>query len=520
MKSGRLLRLLPGMPALALVLPPLLWLLGAAALMALGPSGWPDWLALGLFGRSLQIGALATGLAVLIGLPYGWLTARYRFPGRRVLLLASLWPLFLPPYAGSHAWSILLMREGALNRALTGWGLIGAPLSPREDLRVAALVLGSCYWPLIAWMTFIVARSVPRELEDAARLQAKDAAAARWTAWPALRRALPAAALLVFLLALADFGVPNSIGVATYPVEIVRQFQVAWSAAAAVRLALPVLLLVIPLVWLQLRLLDRTALSPAAFRDTTLLRSPALAAAGACFCVSALALTVLVPLGTLIAYSMPLRTYAAVWAESSDHLFNTLLTAGGGALLTVILALGYGWTTRGRGPRVLDLALTLPYALPASLIGVAMIQLLNQPEPNPLGLLYTSMGALLWTYAALFFPFAHKVMQPAWAQLDPGLLDEGALAGVSGWAQFRTVDWPVLRPYAGAAAALVALLAAREMDAPALLRVPDGDTIAFRINDYLHFAPGPNLAALCVLLVVLSAVLFTPLAAWIWRHLE
>jgi ABC-type Fe3+ transport system permease subunit len=66
----------------------------------------------------------------------------------------------------------------------------------------------------------------------------------------------------------------------------------------------------------------------------------------------------------------------------------------------------------------------------------------------------------------------------------------------------------------------VALLAAREMDATALLRVPDGDTIAFRINDYLHFAPGPNLAALCVLLVVLSAVLFTPLAAWIWRHLE
>jgi ABC-type Fe3+ transport system permease subunit len=65
---------------------------------------------------------------------------------------------------------------------------------------------------------------------------------------------------------------------------------------------------------------------------------------------------------------------------------------------------------------------------------------------------------------------------------------------------------------------LVALLAAREVDATGLLRIPGGDTIAFRIHDYLHFAPGPNVAALCVLLVALSAAIAGGLSAWALRE--
>ncbi|HEU4752948.1 MAG TPA: hypothetical protein VFU47_07545, partial [Armatimonadota bacterium] len=291
-------------------------------------------------------------------------------------------------------------------------------------------------------------------------------------------------------------------------------------AGAVARLALPLLLIVIPLVCLQLRLLDRLPVSPAVFGETHLLDAGPASFAGSLWCLVVLGVTLLVPVGTLFAYSLPLRTYAAVWAESSDHLLNTLLTAGGGALFTLLLALAYGWGARGRRLAGLDLLLTLPYALPGSLIGVALIQLLNQPEPNPLGLVYGSLGALIWAYAALFFPFAYKMLQPAWGQLDRALLDEGALAGAGGWSQFRTVAWPVLRPYLAAAGALVALLASREMDATALIRVPDGDTIAFRVQDYLHFAPGPDVAALCVILVVLGAAIFTPLAAWAWRSLS
>jgi ABC-type Fe3+ transport system permease subunit len=214
----------------------------------------------------------------------------------------------------------------------------------------------------------------------------------------------------------------------------------------------------------------------------------------------------------LAAYSLPLSTYAAVWAESEDHFLNTLVTAGTAAALAVVLALAYGWCLLRRRNRLLDLALTLPYALPASLLGVAMIQILNRP--GPLGLLYTSLGGLIWTYLVLFFPFANKGVQPAWERVDRDLLDEGAVLGAGPFTQFLHAGWPVARPYAAAAAAMVAVLAGREIDATALLRIPDGDTIGFRIYDYLHFAPGPKVAALSVLLVVLGAAAVAGLAWW------
>ena len=486
------------------ILPPLAWLLGAAAQAAIryGPAVL-DPVALRLLGRSLLLASVASGAALGIGVPYGWLMARYRLPGRRLLMGGSLLPLLLPPYVASLAWVLLLAREGPVNSLLLRWGWIGGAVTPTGSLELAALVLAFAYWPIVAWFTLFAAQSVPRPLEDAARLHLPDTAAARWSAWPALRRSLPAAALLVFLLALADFGGPNTLSVTTYPVEIVNRFQLDRDPGVVARWALPLLCLVLPLVWLQRHWLAHAPDGTAGEREQRLLCPDAVSRTGAAWCWSVLGISILAPLGVLAFASLPPATYPDVWAESSDHLVNTLLTAGGGALLGSGVALLYGWSTRGRRLALLDLLLTLPYALPASLLAVAMIQILNRPGPGEW--LYTSLGGLVWTYAALFFPFAHKALQPAWGSIDTDLLDEGRVLGAGGWTQFRTIAWPVVRPYALAGGTIMAVLAAREIDATSLIRIPGGDTIAFRIYDYLHFEPGPKLAALSIMLVLLSA---------------
>lgn len=494
------------------VLPPLLWLVaaGIGALFRYGPV-FPDAVAARVLGRTVQLGLVVTLLSVMLGGGYGWLVARYRLQGRKVLLWASLLPALLPPYAGALAWTLLLARDGALNETLLRWGWLTEPVTTYRSFPVAAWVLVCAYWPVAAWFTFAAARSVPRDLEDAARLHLPDGAASRWCAFPALIRALAAAALLVLLLAMAEFLTPNLLALPTYPVEIVNRFQLDRDAGMTVRLALPILLLVAPLVWLQARGLEEAL--PAAAEAPRLLPPSWLGTVG---CWLLLGATFGLPLGVLAEASLPLHTYVMVWEESADHLGNTLITAGSGALLAVALALLLGWATRLRLPRWLDLALTLPYALPASLLGIAMIQILNRPGPAEW--LYTSLGGLVWMYAALFFPFAHKSVQTTWAHVDPALMDEGALMGAGAWAQFRSAVWPVARPRAVIGVLLVALLAAREVDATGLLRIPGGDTISFRIQDYLHYAPGPNVAALCVLLVALSAVVTAMLYIWTYRQ--
>lgn len=499
-------------PAAAIVLPPLLWL-GAAVLRAaaLGGVELLDPVARGLLVRSLLLGSMTTLLGLLLGVPYGWLAARYALIAGRLWGTVSLLPLLLPPYCATLAWRLFFLRDGWANRLLLEWGWIDAPLDPHGSLPAAAALLAFSYWPVAAWLTLLAARSVPRELEDAARLHLPDADAARWAAGPALRRAVPAAALLLFVLALADFGVPNSLGVSTYPVDLVNAFQIARDPGVVARLAAPLLLVVLPLTALQIRLLDRAPVAPSG-GPPRLLRSRIVRHAGAAWCLAVIALTLGVPLGTLAAYSLPLETYRDVWAESQDHFLNTLLSAGGGALLALGAALAYGWSTQRRRPLPLELALTLPYALPASLIGVAMIQLLNRPGLP--GELYTSMGGLVWTYAALFYPFAARALQPAWGQVDPALLEEALVLGAGGWTRFRVAAWPALRGHALLGGGLAALLAAREIDATALLRIPGGDTLAFRIYDYLHFAPGPKVAALSILLLLINAAAAALLAWW------
>jgi len=509
----RTLALLAALPAPLLVLPPVLWLV-VAAIGALAQPAHEllDGVAVALLGRSVMLAGLAAALSLALGAPFGWIVARYALRGGRVLLAASLLPLLLPTYCASLAWQLTFARQGSVNAILLRSGLLGSPITLDGCLIAAAGILAFAYWPVVAWFTVFAARSVPAALEDAARLQAPDSQAARWAAGPALWSALPAAILLVFLLALADFGVPNTLGVSTYPVEVVNRFQLDRDPGVVARFAAPLLLLVVPLVLAQLRLLARAPLGPGRgerLHPITSRRGAPWLAAG---CWLLVGVTSLVPLGLLAGSSLPWATYAAVWAESEDHFLNTLVIGGFAAALAVAIALGLGWSTLGRRRTLLDLGLTLPYALPASLIGVAMIRILNRA--GPFDWLYTSLWGLVWTYVALFFPFAHKTIQPAWEHVDRELLDEGAVLGAGAWTQFCAAGWPVIRPFAIAAGTIVAILTAREIDASALLRVPNSDTIAFRIYDYLHFAPGPNVAALSVLLVLLSAVVVGVVAWW------
>ena len=186
-------------------------------------------------------------------------------------------------------------------------------------------------------------------------------------------------------------------------------------------------------------------------------------------------------------------------------------------LFCTALALACGWSIGRRRGIVfagLDLGFILPVAVPASLIAIALIRM-TQP-PSALESLYATGGSLLWAYVVLFYPYAHKLLQPAWDQLDQALLDDSALLGAGGWTRFRVIAWPGLKAPVVLAIIVVGVLASREMDATFLLRVPDGDTIAFRVHDYLHFAPGPKVAALCLVLAALSAAAVA-LARWVLR---
>ena len=63
---------------------------------------------LSLLGRTLLLGGGAAGLALLVGAPFGYLTARTDLPGATWLRSLGLVPLIMPPLLLAVSWTVLV----------------------------------------------------------------------------------------------------------------------------------------------------------------------------------------------------------------------------------------------------------------------------------------------------------------------------------------------------------------------------------------------------------------------------
>ena len=154
------------------------------------------------FRLSLTSAVAAAGLSVILGLLIGWVLARYRVPGRRVVDALVDLPFALPTAVAGIALTTLYAPQG--------W--IGALLAPL-GLQVAFTQLG-----IIVALTFVgfpfVVRSVQPVLE-ALEVEQEEAAvslgAGRWQTFarvllPAVRPALLTGFTLAFARAVGEYG--------------------------------------------------------------------------------------------------------------------------------------------------------------------------------------------------------------------------------------------------------------------------------------------------------------------------
>ncbi|HLO93528.1 MAG TPA: molybdate ABC transporter permease subunit [Burkholderiaceae bacterium] len=159
-----------------------------------------DWAPLWL---TLRVAALATAAACVAGVGLGWLFARTRLPGRRLLEALCMLPLVLPPTVLGYALLLLMGRRGPL----------GAWLREHLDYTVifhwhgAALASALVALPLVLKAASTAFAQVDRTLEAAARTLRQS----RWStfvrvtlplAWPGIL----AGTLLAFARAMGEFG--------------------------------------------------------------------------------------------------------------------------------------------------------------------------------------------------------------------------------------------------------------------------------------------------------------------------
>ena len=482
--------------------------------------------------HSLRVAATVSVFATFGGAVLVFLLERLALPGRRGLRLLLLVPLIVPPQILAIAWlgwagpAGILTRwvRGAFDLAAPPWTLYG---EGGIVLLLTVFALPVTYLTLGAGLT-----RVPKSLEEAARLDGAGllAVGTRILA-PLLRPYLLAAAMLAFLAALGNFGIPALLGIparflmlTTLVYQRVTSFAsggFAQAAALALVLAVPALLA----LWGQQRLnrradaLDTQLEAPHRY-GLGRWRWPL---AGAVWFVVG-GLMTLGPFGAMVLTSMVRAVGVAPTLDNLDFrhyvfvltrleafpraLTHSLLLAGGAAALAALIALALGYVLvrlKGRGV-ALQLLVDLPYALPGIVFALALV-LAWLPSPIPGIRLYGTIWLLGLAYVGHYLAFALQPIGAAWRQLDPALEEAARIDGAGTLQAMRYVLLPVVAPTVLVAGLLVFLNAFSEISLSALLAGSRAETLGWLVFGLEQGGDTNRAAALSVVLVAVLSVL-------------
>ena len=476
-----------------------------------------------LLGNSVAIGLLSALFAVLLALPYALLTSRTDVPGRKFLSAAYLVPLVLPPLLVAVAWNYVpFLEPPPITQAPepSPWG--GAIAALR-----ASVLFALCYFPIVVLFARRALHRIPASLEESARLAGGPVRALRSVTLPLAAPGILAGALFVFLFALNDFAVvdflnwvrPTQDQIAVYPFESFVAWSKSQGPGEATALGVPLALLGVGMLWAIHRLTGRGAAGAVstAHRDPEpwrlgYWRIPALVGA-----LLLLSISVGAPVLALLWKSSDLGAYRAVWklVEGSGSstkevrwtLWFSLLAASLAVPLAFVLA---HHAARTRRALWMGLAV-LPLALPPVFLGAGYLRLLNAPwirdafGNNPFLDPDSPQYGPALLLAAKYLPFAIAALWAAFLELDPRLEEAAINAGARPLARVLGVLEPLVRPASVIAFVLVFVLALREIDTIVLL---SGSTVLRKIYTMIHFQRDEQVAALCILLVLMQALPF------------
>lgn len=452
------------------------------------------------------LGAGTAIVATLIGAPLGMALARISLPWKAVLRLALAAPVLLPPYVAGLTWVYLGGRRGLI-ASLAGRDLLS---EWTYSLPGAVIVLSLVLYPLSMLATEVAMRRIDGRLEEAALLVAAPGRVLWRITLPLVAPSILAAALVIFVLAISEFGVPGLLRVRVYTTEVFTAFAALYDFGRATLLTLPLLLLSLVVAASAGALVGERLLATrrGTGRGPLLLEAWWWPAGVAVILIIAVAL--ILPLAVLGREAFGVASTRDVLAGSGEAIGNSLLLAATGASAVVGLAVWIGYARARARPRVgqlADVLLVVLFALPSTVVGVGLIGLWNRD--NPLGAVYGTNGMILLAYLARLVPVAALALAAS-VRLVPVSHEEAAAVSGAGWLRAMAhIVLPQIRLGLAATWIVAFILAFGELGATILVAPPGESTLPIRIYTMIANTPSSHVAALALLQ---TAVIFAPLA--------
>jgi len=470
--------------------------------------------------NTFLLAVAVTVLAVPLGTLLALALRRPDLPGRAFWRVAILLPVLVPDFVLGYSWLRAYGRAGFTDDLLgVHWSGVQGPVGVTVVVVVNAV-------PLVYLITAVglAARAEPA-MERAARVSGAGALSVlRTITLPLLAPAMATAAVLVFVLTLGTFAIPQVMGspagfntITTRIYSNLARSSDPLAFTEAVTLALLLVVIAVLVVAPADSLLGpRLRVTRAATTDPTSLAgnnkaSGRWAATGiGCYSLLAVGLPLLALMATAVTQAVGLPPTPENWtianflsvinARNGEALSRSVLLAAIAASVLVLLGGLVAALERGRSGRSVATLVTLTLVLPGSTLALGMLIAYGH-------WLGGTLAIILLAYIAKLWAIAHRPISGALDRLPPDELHASRVSGASPFTAIRTV---VLRPLAPAllAAWLVCFLTAlHEVTMSSLLYGPGSETLAVVV---LNSAELGQVGATSALAVLITVVLLVP----------
>ncbi|CAM3432252.1 iron ABC transporter permease [Brevibacillus invocatus] len=493
--------------------------------------------------NSLSAAGISTLISLAIGVSLAWLCAYTDIRWKGAIHVCALLPLLIPSYVMTLAWTQMAGPAGVLNRAAS-W-LVGTPVELWNvyGLDGIIVVMGLSHYPLVYMLTLSVLYRIPKELEWAARSSGAHSRTVFWQV--TLPLALPGIAgggLLAFISGLDNFGIPAFLGIpegiavlSTLIYEQVIGFGPSAFARASV---LSILLGMIALAgtglqWLLLRKsrVDQTSAEDRSVRRPLGKRKSWVEAAVWLFLVvtSFLPLLSMASTAFIKAYGLPfisenltLKHFLFVLrdhAGTREAISNSLMLASlAGALCLVVGTLFAYWRIQRPSPlgKAMEGAVSLPYALPGMVIGLAMILTWIEPIPGWQPGVYGTVWLILIAYVTRFLILQVKSSTVSIMQVGREVEEAARISGGRFWTRWSRILLPLYAPGMLTGLFLVFLTAFTELTISSLLWSSGAQTIGVVIFGFEQAGSTTLSTALSTMIVAVILLLLA--AGGLWKR--
>lgn len=458
---------------------------------------------------------------------------------RGVIVAFSVAPFFVAPSVVALASVHLLGGQGWITRlvahVLPMEGAGGLRFAPIYTLWGGAFAMAWAWLPVVFICLYGVFRRADRQGMEAALLETGPVGALFRVVIPAAGSGLLLGAAILFLLAVADLGVPESLrSLPLLAREVYVQFGVYYDTRGALAAALAAALVALGALGIALWLLRLAGFMAAveenadADTDSTGVVPPGLPAMVVRTLGWVMAILPTVTLVTVLFLTLrgpdgPFGVLSLTWKLTAREFFFSLRLAAISAGLAMFagLLVGLALATR-RHPWPWRILVLLGFILPGPIFGMGFkLGLLWPPGSLPMGLddglawLDGTLVPLLFAWMLQFAPLVALLVElhlrrapREWSEAV-ALESSTPLTSLRVWGLWWV--WPAL-----AVGALgVMALSLGEIGATVLLVPPGTTTLSVRLFTLMHYAPVGQVSALCLLMAA-PALVVLPAIFWLF----